>query len=202
MRWLDEAIELQELQNREFWDRRQGGYFFVGENTSVVLAREKPRYDGAEPSGNSVSALNLLRLEQLTGKSEYRNLAVKLFQNFSQSMTVYTRRVPKMLTALDYFHDQVVSVVLVAPVEAGEDPLSSIAGSVFLPNHAFMTVVEKDVPELEKRFPILLNKRVRNERPTAYVCRGVVCSAPIVDPARLRAELSVVTSYEVPVAQP
>lgn len=30
------------------------------------LAREKPGYDGAEPSGNSVMVLNLLRFHELT----------------------------------------------------------------------------------------------------------------------------------------
>lgn len=56
-----------------FLDREGGGYFNTpGEDPSVLL-RVKEDHDGAEPSGNSVSAINLVRLaSMMTGsKSEY-----------------------------------------------------------------------------------------------------------------------------------
>lgn len=39
--------------------------------------------DGAEPAGNSISALNLLRLSILTEKSEYRSKIDPLFLTFA-----------------------------------------------------------------------------------------------------------------------
>lgn len=45
-----------------FLDKTGGGYFnTTGEDESVLL-RVKEDHDGAEPSGNSVSAINLVRL--------------------------------------------------------------------------------------------------------------------------------------------
>lgn len=65
-------------QDELFLDRDGGGYFNTpGEDPSVLL-RAKEDYDGAEPSGNSVSAINLIRLSSMVagGKSaNYRQTA-------------------------------------------------------------------------------------------------------------------------------
>lgn len=46
-------------------DKQGGGYFNTpGEDPSVLL-RVKEDYDGAEPSGNSVAAINLIRLSSM-----------------------------------------------------------------------------------------------------------------------------------------
>src|SRR5207244_5872322 len=60
--WLKFAIELQETQDRLFFDEKCGGYFSTsGKDKSVVL-RMKDDNDSAEPAASSVAALNLLRL--------------------------------------------------------------------------------------------------------------------------------------------
>lgn len=43
----------------------------------------KESYDGAIPSGNSIMTYNLVRLYQLTGKEEYRELAEKQIRYMS-----------------------------------------------------------------------------------------------------------------------
>src|SRR4029077_2724256 len=63
--WLKFALELQETQDRLFFDEKSGGYFSTsGKDESVVL-RMKDDNDSAEPAASSVAALNLLRLAQL-----------------------------------------------------------------------------------------------------------------------------------------
>lgn len=69
------------LQDELFLDREGGGYFNTpGEDPSVLL-RVKEDHDGAEPSGNSVSAINLIRLASLIGGDKsysYRQTAEHL----------------------------------------------------------------------------------------------------------------------------
>ncbi|KDO87364.1 hypothetical protein CISIN_1g003115mg [Citrus sinensis] len=72
-KWLVWAIELQNTQDELFLDREGGGYFnTTGEDPSVLL-RVKEDHDGAEPSGNSVSVINLVRLASIVAgsKSDY-----------------------------------------------------------------------------------------------------------------------------------
>ena len=62
--------EMNCLQDTLFLDKDGGGYFNnTGEDSSVLL-RVKEDHDGAEPSGNSVSALNLIRLASLVSGSK------------------------------------------------------------------------------------------------------------------------------------
>ena len=62
------ARRLQAKQDELFYDPAEGGYFAVSERDTSVLLRLKEDHDGAEPSANSVSALNLARLSAMTGK--------------------------------------------------------------------------------------------------------------------------------------
>lgn len=58
------------MQDALFLDRDGGGYFNnTGEDSSVLL-RVKEDHDGAEPSGNSVSAINLIRLASMVSGSK------------------------------------------------------------------------------------------------------------------------------------
>lgn len=55
-----------------FWDEEHGGFYFTGHDAEALIVREKEVYDGAVPSGNSVAAVQLLRLGQVTG--DYHSL--------------------------------------------------------------------------------------------------------------------------------
>src|SRR4029453_13340125 len=64
-RWLREAIALAAGLAPPH-EAGAGCFFMTAADPEGLLAREKPAGDGAEPSGNSVHALNLLRLHELT----------------------------------------------------------------------------------------------------------------------------------------
>ena len=72
-----------------FWDEEDGGFFFYGSDHEGLLIRPKEVYDGALPSGNSVAALQLLRLARLTGELEYEEKADSIFKAFSDQIQMY-----------------------------------------------------------------------------------------------------------------
>src|ERR1035441_3653007 len=81
-RHLELAIRLTEQMRERFEDRAEGAFFSTAAGDSSLVLRVKEDYDGAEPSGNSVAILNLLRLAQITNRAEFREsaeLAVKAF---------------------------------------------------------------------------------------------------------------------------
>ena len=67
-----------------------------------MLVRLKADYDGAEPTGNSVSALNLLRLAWITGKEEWRKRAGATIEAFGGRLNDYPPILPQMLVAHDF----------------------------------------------------------------------------------------------------
>ena len=54
-----------------------------------LLYRDKQIYDGAIPSGNSVAAMNLLRLGHITGATDYMKKAESIVKAFSGSVEMY-----------------------------------------------------------------------------------------------------------------
>ncbi len=68
IRYLQTAVKLATKQSELFEDKEHGGFFSTAAGDASLLMRMKDDYDGAEPSGNSVAALNLLRLAQMTDR--------------------------------------------------------------------------------------------------------------------------------------
>ncbi len=100
-RWLREAVGLDAVLRADFEDKG-GGYLLTPSGAEALLAREKPGYDGAEPSGNSVAALDLLRLAELTSRDEYRARAERSLRAFADRLERAPTALSEMLLALDF----------------------------------------------------------------------------------------------------
>jgi uncharacterized protein YyaL (SSP411 family) len=101
-RWLQSAIRLEQSSTRTSRDAAQGGYFLTADDAETLLARAKPDNDGAEPAGNSIMLLDLLRLDELTGDDRYRSRAgatLRAFQPRSPKTPTPSRhaRRPRLL---------------------------------------------------------------------------------------------------------
>jgi uncharacterized protein YyaL (SSP411 family) len=77
------AGKLQARQDGYFWDDQNGCYYLTARDAETVLVRQKEFYDGAIPSGNAVSFLNLVRLSRLNGESSLKNRAAHLARTLS-----------------------------------------------------------------------------------------------------------------------
>ena len=107
------------MLDRHYADAAGGGYFMTSDDHEALLAREKPAYDGAEPSGNSVALMNLLRLHELTTDDGYRVPADKLLRAFAGTI----RGSAEMLLALDFRLDSPKEIVIVTAGDRGRaDP--------------------------------------------------------------------------------
>ena len=113
--WLDKALELDQMLEKNFEDKEKGGFFMTGRDHETLLVREKPFYDGATPSGNSVAVMNLLRFSELTGNSHYRSRAEKTLRAFSEMLKSNPLSFSEASLALDYYHSRVHEIVLVLP---------------------------------------------------------------------------------------
>ncbi len=190
VRWLREAITLQAAMDRRFLDAANGGYFSTPAGDAGVLTREKPDYDGAEPSGNAVALLNLLRLEEFTGDDAYRQAAERGLRAFSRSLT-RGGGVSLMLCALDYLLDRPLEVVIVSVAPGAGAALDAALRTSYLPNRIVVQATEgEDLARQAALVPLVADKRVLSGRATAFVCRGRVCEQPTGDPGQLAAQLA------------
>ncbi len=96
------AIALADSMVKKFYDAKDGGFWQSPADTQDLILRVKEDYDGAQPSGNSVAVLALLKLAGMTGRADYREAAEKTLRFFSERMEQMPQAAPYMLKALDF----------------------------------------------------------------------------------------------------
>ena len=181
-RWLQEAVALDDVLEGSFEDREGGGFFLIGEGHEPLLAREKPASDGAVPSGNSVHALNLLRLYELTTDDGYRRRAERTLTAFAPSLSGHPAALPEMLLAVDFHHGVPKEIVIVTPSRQDAEPFLAKLRGTFLPNKVLAVVESSDVEERSEVVPLVRGKLALGGLATAYVCERQICKRPTSDP--------------------
>jgi uncharacterized protein len=190
--WLKFAVELQEAQDRLFFDEKDGGYFSTsGKDKSVVL-RMKDDNDSAEPAASSVSALNLLRLAQTTNRDEWRERGQKTIEAFSPTLSHFASAMPQMLVALNFSSSKPRQVVISGEIENPKTKaLINEVHRHFLPT----TILLLADGAAGQKYLGEKNKAIRamtpiDGKPAAYVCEDFTCKAPVTDSTALRKLLS------------
>jgi hypothetical protein len=197
--WLEHAIDLTKAQLDLFWDVQRGGFFDTSGRDASVLVRTREQYDGAEPAGNSVSAMNLLRLHALTGNAAYLDRGKATFNAFSPWLEKQPSIMPYMVAAgllLESVPSQVVVV-------GGEGEAATIAlwrevTKRLLPATAKILMDPDDRKALDRLMPYVGQLEPKDGVPTAYVCSNYACQLPVTTPEELAAQLDALggsTSY-------
>lgn len=100
--YIKKALELNKQMIELFLDKEKGGLFLYGKDSEELILRPKDIYDGAIPSGNSVAAMNMLRLFKITGDINLKEEAESIFKVFGNSINKIPRAHAKTLEALLY----------------------------------------------------------------------------------------------------
>jgi len=194
-RWLREAIALDRVLAKHYEDEGAGAFFMTSDDHEKLLAREKPGYDGAEPSGNSVHALNLLRLYELTTDDAYRKRADRTLRAFGITLDRAPTALSEMLLAVDFRTDTPKEIILVAPQRKSEaDSFLDRLRASFVPNRVVVVVTSVTQEQHVPLVPLVKEKVARGGKPTAYVCERQVCELPTSDPAVFARQIDKVTS--------
>ena len=149
--------------------------------------------DGAVPSGNSVAALNLLRLGALTAEHRYRQHAFAIFSDFHDALANNPSQVPELLIAVDFALDTSKEVLLVGPAGGDLGTMLDVLRRHYLPNRILSAVAEGAQLEAHVELvPLLRHKKARGGEVTAYVCENRTCKFPTSDPVVFAEQLGVV----------
>ncbi len=191
IQWLQWAETLQETQNRLFWDKQSAGFYSASGKDSSILLRLKEDYDGAEPSPNSVAAMNLLRLAQITANNNFFQQAQNAFTHFSETLAHQPVSSPQMLAALQFSLTKPKQIVFAAqPADTDLKTFLRILHKPFFPNKIVLLADNSDGQAyLANRLPFLRNLQPIENRATAFVCEDFVCQLPTADPAQFKKQI-------------
>ncbi len=193
MKYYHAAIKLADDMIEQFHDASSGGFFDTSAPLNAVpaeiplgalTARRKPLQDSPTPAGNPTAAAALLRLEDLSGRKEYRDIAqdvLACFAGIVEHFGLYAGSYG--LAAERLLLDPVQVVVVGRGAEAAR--LEATAVARFAVNKTVMRIapeklVAGGVPEaLEKT--VVQAPALSGEVPWALVCRGHTCLPPITE---------------------
>ena len=188
IRWIQLAIDLQHKQDAQLWDDRNGGYFQTSEADPTALMRLKDDADDAEPAGNSVAALNLLRLGQILDDKGLRDRAAKTLSAFSSDVTRVPNGSPQMLVAYDFELNKPTQIVVAGAPQMLETAamLAEINGR-YLPNKVLLLADgAQGQAYLSHGLPFIKDVGMIGGNPAAYVCENYACRLPVTEIPKLK----------------
>lgn len=147
---------------RRFADEKNGGFFLSDSENEELFMNPKESYDGAVPSGNSVMAYNFVRLNQLTEKEEYRELAEKQIGYMSAQAQKYPAGHSMFLFARLLYENPPEHMVIVLKKNCDLEKI----------NRKLLLLANVVVVSESREYPLL------NDASTVYVCKNHTCFPP------------------------
>ena len=188
MNFYAAAVKLADAMIARFYDRTAGAFYDSAEpaNGAAALgalgARRKPLQDSPTPAGNPTAASALLRLEALSGRAEYREIAEDTLGTFAGIVEHFGLYAGSYGLALERLLLDPIQVVVVGSGPEAER-LEALAVAGFAVNKTVMRIapsrlVPGGVPEALAE--TLLHVPVPSGvEAWAMVCRGRTCMPPI-----------------------
>jgi uncharacterized protein YyaL (SSP411 family) len=176
---LDFAAALADAMLAKFYDAANGGFYDSAAGPRELILRCKDDYDGAEPSGNAVAVLALLRLAAMTDRKEYAAAAEKTLRLLAPRLHELPQAVPHLLLGLDFYLEEPRRVVVAGAPERPETrALLRAIHSVYQPNKVVLGVAGA-VDPFTRTLPA-------KDGPVVYLCTGTACQPPSQDPETIR----------------
>jgi uncharacterized protein YyaL (SSP411 family) len=165
----------------KFHDPANGGFWQSPAGTDDLILRVKDDYDGAEPSGNSMATLALLKLAAITGREEFRSAAEATLLLSAGRLQTQPAGLGVMLQALDFWLDEPRRVVIAGDPDTPDfRALLQAAHGIYQPNK----IVLGNAGAVEPLARTL--KAGAGAGATVYLCTGNACQPPTSDPAKVR----------------
>ncbi|HET9848298.1 MAG TPA: thioredoxin domain-containing protein [Candidatus Dormibacteraeota bacterium] len=186
--WLDESRGLVAEMLSAFWDEGRGAFFDTATDQQPLIVRPQDVTDNAVPSGTSMAVDVLLRAGRLLGESGWVAIAEQVLEQLAPTAARAPLAFGRLLAALDFDLGRPVELAIVGPrTDLATSQLIDVARHRYLPNR----LLALGPPENNgHRIPLLADRGMLGDRPTAYLCEGFTCQTPTTEPAELERQLA------------
>ncbi|MEO8204808.1 MAG: thioredoxin domain-containing protein [Chthoniobacterales bacterium] len=175
-RWADLALAFQGQQDALFLDKNVGNYFSSAGGDPLVPLRMKEDYDGAEPSANSISAMNLLRLGRLLHREDLEEHAKRILAASAPGLAQAPMTLPQMLCVLDFALHPPAQMVIVGTASDTREMVKTLHAA-YLPE---MVTLLKDTEQsgASALSKVLEPFNTIDGKATFYLCENFTCQVP------------------------
>ena len=185
-KYLALAISFCRDQFEHFWDKEFSGFFFTADDGEALITRQKEIYDGALPSANSVSTLNILKIARLTGDPGLEDEAARMAAAFSSQISRHPASFSMHMNSLDFMLGPSFEIVIAGDRNSPETRrfLDALHGE-YLPNKVVILKDKANEAEISRIAPYTQSHGPLDGKPAAYVCSNYECRFPTDSPERM-----------------
>ncbi len=185
-RFLSAALALADAVATRFFEEGEGDLFFAPSDGEPLVQRPRADHDGATPHSTGLAALGLLRLAGIAGRADLRRIAERVLASHAAALERAPETFPTLARAA-LLSERGPSLALV--VGRPEDPktlaLADRARRVLGPEDSVVVAAPGAAPPPGLDPSWLAGREPPGGRATAWVCRGVRCSLPVLEPEAL-----------------
>lgn len=178
--YLNRALEFNKFLIKHFWDEKSGGFYFTPDFGEELIVRKKEIYDGAIPSGNSVSLMNLIKLSKITRDSDLTKFVDMQIKAFSEEIKDSPHAYTQFLYSLDFYLSSPCEVILVGRKdEIQKTAMVKEINSFYKPNKIVIFKDIDNLSEIESTLNYLKDYKELNSKTTVYICENFACREPV-----------------------
>ena len=166
-----------------FLDKNDGSFYFTADYSENLLVRSKDVYDGAIPSGNSVSAYNFIRLGRILSRIDYEEISHTLLSRYSNRLNKSGGNQTLMMKAVDFIKGPSHEVLIFGDInDNSTKEMISAIHQTKQPNKVVVFISAERRNSLEGMMPyISYFPEHKDLGPIVYVCENYSCKLPTSD---------------------
>ncbi|WP_292521691.1 thioredoxin domain-containing protein [Methanoculleus sp.] len=179
---LATATELSRDLIAHYQDHERGGFYFTPDDADAPV-RQKPIYDGAIPSGNSVAMQSLFALGRVTANLEFEEIADRMKFTFADTVRKAPTAHAQFLAGFEFMLGPNFEVIVTGPTD-GEDTTAMVRAIRSHYNPDVLVIFrpsEEESPEITEISRFTRDIVMIEEKATAYVCTNYACDIPTTD---------------------
>ncbi len=175
---LRTAIKLNKESIDLFYDFESGGFYLTGRDSEKLIYRPKESFDGAIPSGNSITIRNMIRLSRITRDEELLEYVKSSIDYFSDDINEYLTGHSAMLSATLMMLNPSEEIIIIGDKNNKELNKALVyLNDLYAP---FTTIIYKDETS-EKLLPYLSEYEHVGKDFTIYICKNYACCKPVTN---------------------
>lgn len=187
IKYLEHALKLTDYLITHFHDTEKGGFFHTSDEAEEMIFRSKEVYDGAIPSGNSVTAMNLLRLAKITGNPELEELADKTLRVFAEKVSSAPAGHTQFMSAVDLALNGSVEIVIAGEKdETNTTEMLRFINERFIPEKVMLVKDESDSEKISKIAAFTRDMVMSENKTTVHLCQDQNCKLPSNDIEKIK----------------
>jgi uncharacterized protein YyaL (SSP411 family) len=188
--WLTQSLVIADQMIDLFWDKDQSVFFDSPNTATDLIIRPNNILDNAIPSGASAATEALLRLNTITGRGGYKDIAEQSLLNVKKEMTSFPGAVSQWLSCLDYNLGPSKEIVIIGELDDQITiQMRDLIASQYLPNKVMLVINSEEISSWD-HLPIMDGKVMLNNKTTAYVCENYACKLPVNDLDLLKEQIN------------